>query len=169
MAGVTDGVVVLTSLTTAEEGALTPVAGMTHLDSDTSKFRGYDGAAWGNIDLSLDDTFEATFSGDVAVGAKTVVVRKHGKTVTLEIPVGTTTDPAAATITSGATDIPAAYRPAADLSYLVAVTDNSVVVLGKLTVLATGQLVFGVGAAGAAFTDGANAGFDRLAVTYTLP
>ena len=38
----------------------------------------------------VEDTFTATF--DQSVGAKTVVVRKIGKSVTLEIPTGSTAD-----------------------------------------------------------------------------
>lgn len=123
----------------------------------------------GNKADYIEDTFTATFDGDTAVGAKTVVVRKIGKNVTLEIPSGTTVDPGAQVLASGATDITAAYRPAADLSFIVVVTDNTSVVLGSLTVSAAGQLTFGVGAAGGVFTDAAAAGFDRISVTYTLP
>jgi hypothetical protein len=113
-----------------------------------------------------EDTFTATF--DQAVGAKTVVVRKIGKTVTIEIPAGTTADGGGAAIQSGATDVPAAYRPAADQSRCAVVTDNAAKVFGKLVITAAGRLSFTASAAGAAFTDDAAAGFDRLAITYTL-
>lgn len=112
-------------------------------------------------------TFSATF--DQSVGAKTVVVRKVGKQVTLEIPSGSTADGGGAAIASGATNVPAAYRPSANISFPVVVTDNSALVFGKLVVSSGGQLSFSVGAAGGNFTDNFPAGFERISVTYTLP
>ncbi len=96
------------------------------------------------------------------------MVRKNKKVVTLEIPTGSTADGGAGSIASGATDITAAYRPAADLSFPVIVTDNNAKVLGRLVVSAAGALTFTVGAAGGNFTDNVTAGFDRIAVTYSL-
>lgn len=115
----------------------------------------------------VEDSFVATF--DQAVGAKTVVVRKNGKAVTLEIPSGTTADGGGAAIASGATDVPAAYRPAATISFPVVVSDNGVLVFGKLQITAAGLLSFTASAAGANFTDDAAAGFDRAAINYSVP
>ena len=113
-------------------------------------------------------SFTATFDGGTPVGALSVVGRKIGKLVTLEIPTGTTADPNAQVLASGATDIPAALRPAADLEFPAFVTDNNVKVAGKLKVTSAGQLIFSVGAADGSFTDAATAGWPRIAVTYTL-
>lgn len=121
----------------------------------------------GNKAEYTESSFIATF--DQTVGAKTVVVRKLGKQVTLEIPTGSTADGGGAPIASGATDISAAFRPAANLSFPVVVSDNAVLVFGKLVVSSAGQLSFTASAAGANFTDDAVAGFDRVAVSYTLP
>lgn len=112
------------------------------------------------------DTFEATF--DNAVGAKTVEVRKHGLLVTLEIPTGTTADGGGGAIQSGATDVPAAYRPAANISFPAIVTSNAAKVSGKLVITSTGRIQFYASAADGNFTDNAVAGFDRIAVTYSL-
>jgi hypothetical protein len=40
----------LARLTSAQEGALTPLAGMLIFNTDTNKFRGYAGGAW--VDLN---------------------------------------------------------------------------------------------------------------------
>ena len=113
-------------------------------------------------------SFTATFNGGTPVGALSVVARKIGKLVTLEIPTGTTADPDAQVLSSGATDIPSALRPAADLEFPAFVTDNNVKVAGKLKVTSAGQLIFSVGAADGSFTNAATAGWPRIAVTYTL-
>ncbi len=120
----------------------------------------------GNKPSYVESTFEATF--DQSVGAKTVVARKIGKLVTLEIPTGSTADGGGAAIASGATDVPAGYRPAADLSVPVVVTENAAKVFGRLVITAAGQLVFTSSAAGAVFTDDAVAGFDRCSVTFSV-
>lgn len=112
------------------------------------------------------DSFSATF--DNAVGALTVVVRKHGLLVTLEVPTGSTADGGGVAIASGATEVPAAYRPAADISFLVAVTNNNALVAGKVIITAAGKISFYSSAASAAFTDNAVAGWPRCAVTYSL-
>lgn len=113
-----------------------------------------------------EDTFSATF--DQAVGAKTVVVRKHGKLVTLNIPTGSTADGGGAAIQSGATELPAAYRPAANLSFVVAITSNNVKAAGKLIVSAAGRLSFYATVAEGTFTDNAVAGFDGCSVTFPV-
>lgn len=111
-------------------------------------------------------TFVATFTQ--SVGAKTVVVRKNNKVVTLEIPVGTTANGGAGQIASGATDLPAAYRPAADLTFPCVVKSNNVKTMGKLVVAASGIMTFSSDATGANFTTAQPAGFDRLSVSYTV-
>ena len=112
-------------------------------------------------------TFSATFTQ--AVGAKTVLVKKVGKLVMLEIPVGTTADGGGGSIASGAGAVPAAYRPAADLSWAVVVSDNGAKVFGKLVLSSAGTLTFTASAAGGNFTDDAAAGFDRVAISYSVP
>lgn len=123
-------------------------------------------AASADVATYAEATFVATF--DQAVGAKTVVVRKIGKTVHLEIPTGTTADGGGAAIASGATDVTAAYRPAADLSFSVIVTNNAAKVTGKMVITSAGRINFYKDAASGVFTDDAAAGFDRIAVSYTL-
>jgi hypothetical protein len=44
--GITDGAIVLPSLDTTQQNALTPVAGMIIFNSNTSQFVGYDGTSW---------------------------------------------------------------------------------------------------------------------------
>lgn len=132
-------------------------------DGDLLQYNATDGL-WETSPAS--DTFVATM--DNAAAPVTVVVRRHGKLVTLEIPAISTTDGGGGAISSGATDIPAAYRPAADVSFAVVVTSNAAKVFGRLVVKASGQLAFTASAAGGAFTDNAAAGADRLAVTYSL-
>lgn len=121
---------------------------------------------WSEVRAAAEDSFVATF--DNAVGAKTVVVRKMGNLVTLEIPSGSTADGGGAVISSGGTDLPAAYRPDADLSFVVIVTDNAAPAFGQLKITSAGALVFSVAADETVFTDDAAAGFNRVAVTYTL-
>lgn len=117
---------------------------------------------------TADDSFAATF--DQAVGEKTILVRKRGNLVTLDIPAGSTADGGNAVIASGATDVPEDFRPADDVSFPAIVTDNQSKTVGKVTIKATGQIVFCAGAADDdAFTDDKDAGFDHIAVTYALP
>ena len=118
-------------------------------------------------ELAINTSFTATF--DQAVGAKTVLVNVFNKRCTLEIPTGTTADGGGAAIASGATDIPAAYRPRASISFPVIVTSNNALVAGKLVVASTGVMTFSSSAAGGTFTDNAVAGFDRCSVSYILP
>jgi hypothetical protein len=118
------------------------------------------------LDPFVNTSFTATF--DQSVGAKTVLVHVQNKRCTLEIPTGTTSDGGGAAIASGATDIPAAYRPRANISFPVIVTSNNALVAGKLIVLSTGQLSFTASAASGTFTDNAVAGFDRCSVSYIL-
>lgn len=113
----------------------------------------------------VEATFSATF--DHSVGAKTVVVRKIGKLVTLEIPLAAIADGLGTVVASGATDITAAYRPAADLTFPAIVTDNAVLAVGSLKVSAAGALTFSK-ATGAGLTNAAAAGFNRIAVTYSV-
>lgn len=117
----------------------------------------------GNKPSYIEDTFTATF--DHSVGAKTVVVRKIGKTTTLEIPSAAITDGAGTVCASGATDIPAAYRPATTSTHPVVVIDNGVTrVIGQAVVSAAGAITFSV--LGAGFTNAQNAGWDRCVVSF---
>ncbi len=117
-------------------------------------------------DPGVTTSFTATF--DQAVGAKTVLVNIFNRRCTLEIPTGTTADGGGVAIASAATDIPAAYRPRADITFPAIVTSNNALVAGKLIVTTAGQLSFTASAAGAGFTDNAVAGFDRICVSYIL-
>jgi hypothetical protein len=113
----------------------------------------------------LESSFSATF--DHSVGVKTVVVRKFGKKVTLEIPLGAITDGVGTVCASGATDVPAAYRPAADITFPALVIDNgSTRKAGQVKITAAGKIEFSV--LGAGFTNAAAAGWDRTAVTFSL-
>lgn len=114
----------------------------------------------------VSSSFPATF--DQSVGAKTILVHLSNKLVTLEIPSGTTSDGGGAAISSGATDIPAQYRPQSDVSFSVVVTNATVLVAGKLVIKSSGQLVFSAGIAGTLFTDNLGAGFDRRSVSYII-
>jgi len=150
---------VLTGYSAGTQGSVTALAATDSILQGIQKLDG-------NKPSYTETTFAATFGE--GVGEKTVVVRKLGKQVTLEIPTGSTADGGGVVLASGATDITAGLRPAADLSFPCVVTDNGVVVAGTLTVTAAGQLSFGVGAASAAFTDDAAAGFKRISVTYSV-
>ncbi len=108
-------------------------------------------------------TPSATF--DNAVGAKTLTVRKSNQVVSVSIPTGSTADGGGVVIASDAA-LAATFRPAADQVFPCIVTDNSVLVLGKVTIKTTGVIEFAVGAAGAGFTDDAAAGWPALTVSY---
>lgn len=112
-----------------------------------------------------ESSFNANF--DHSIGLIACVVRKVAKQITVEITTASTADGDATVIASGVA-LDAAYRPVADLSFPVVVTDNGVKVFGKLVVASAGTLTFSASAAGAGFTDAAVAGWDRVAVTYTL-
>lgn len=108
-------------------------------------------------------TFPATFSG--GVGEIAVPYSKVGHTISIEINLSTA-DPGAATISSGANDIPANLRPAQEQSFAVIVTDNGAETYGRMTVTTGGQITIGVGASGGVFTDDEAAGV-LTTVTYT--
>lgn len=110
-------------------------------------------------------TLSVTF--DQGVGAKTILVKKIGKFVSLEIPSGSTADGGGVAISG--TAIAAAYRPAATISWPAIVTNNAALVQGKVTLSSAGVLIFTSSAAGASFTDNAAAGFDRLSLSYQVP
>lgn len=144
---------------------LTPGAGtVSATDTILQAFNKLTGNV-GTATAYTEATFVATFTQ--GVGAKTVVVRKWGKMVTVEIPTGSTADGGGGSIASGAGDMTAAYRPAADLSFPVVVSDNAAKVFGRLVISSAGTLTFTASAAGGNFTDDAAAGFDRCAVSYT--
>ncbi len=105
----------------------------------------------------------ATFNA--AVGAKTLVVRKLNQVVSVYIPAGTTADGGGIVIASDAA-LAATFRPTADQTLPCIVTDNAVVVLGTVVVKTTGVIEFGVGAAHAAFTDDAAAGWPAQTITF---
>jgi hypothetical protein len=115
----------------------------------------------GNKPNYVEATFSATFSN--SIGALTVVVRKMGKMVMLEIPVGSATL-AAATIASGATDVPAAYRPAVATTIPIVITNNGVRAMGQAVISAAGQITISV--LGANFSIGTG-GFDRCSLSYS--
>lgn len=118
----------------------------------------------GNKPSYTEDSFVATF--DHSVGAKTVVVRKIGKHTTLEIPLATVADGAGTAVASGATDIPAAYRPATTLTFAVLVVDNGTTrKAGQVVIASTGVITFSV--LGTGFTNAAAAGWDRCAVSFS--
>ncbi len=118
--------------------------------------------------LAVEDSFTATFDGTSPVGAKTVIVRKTGKQVTLEIPAGNSTNPGANPLSSGATDIPAVYRPAADLMLSAVVDNDGSRLASRMEITAAGKITFfGVMSSGDYF--GSTGGWDRISVTYTLP
>lgn len=118
----------------------------------------------GNKPSYIEDSFVATF--DHAVGAKTVVVRKIGKKTLLEIPSAAIADGLGTVAASGATDIPAAYRPATTLTCAVVVIDNGTTrKIGQAVIASTGSITFSV--LGAGFTNAAAAGWDRCAVSFS--
>ena len=119
------------------------------------------------LDGNKPDYTEATFSAtfDHSVGAKTVVVRKIGKQTTLEIPSAAVTDGAGTVVASGATDIPAAYRPATTLTAAVLVIDNGTTrKIGQAVIASTGSITFSV--LGTGFTNAQAAGWDRCSVSF---
>ena len=148
------------SLQVQKAGALTEVV---LIDSSASNI-----ALASGWSIGTETTFSATF--DNSVGALNVVVRKIGKLVTLEVPAGTTADGGGVTnIASGATDVPAAYRPAADITFPAVIVDNSVKIMGKLIITSAGRMHFYADVVGTGvFDDNLTAGWDRTAVTYTL-
>ena len=104
-------------------------------------------------------------SFDHSVGAKTVTVRKVGKQTFLEIPSAAIADGLGTVAASGATDIPAAYRPATTLTASVLVIDNGTTrKAGQVVISSTGQLTFSV--LGTGFTNAAAAGWDRCSVSF---
>lgn len=118
------------------------------------------------VALYGQDAFTATFNN--AVGALTVLVHVVGKLVVLEIPAGSTSDGGGAAIQSGATDVPSEYRPQADISFPVVVTENGAKATGKLVVTSAGRMNFYKDAASGNFTDNAAAGWDRCRVSFLL-
>jgi hypothetical protein len=111
-----------------------------------------------------EDSFSATF--DHSVGALTVVVRKIGKHTTLEIPAAAIANGAGSVAASGATDIPAAYRPATTLTAPALVIDNGTTrKAGQVVISSAGQITFSV--LGAGFTNAQAAGWDRICVTFS--
>lgn len=116
----------------------------------------------GNKPNYVEATFSATMSG--GIGAKTVVVRKLGKMISLEIPAGSASA-INATIASGATDVPVAYRPAVDTTVAIVVTNNGTRVIGQAVISAAGQITISV--LGAAFNATGTSGYDRCALIYS--
>lgn len=80
------------------------------------------------------------------------------------------TPPANATLTITGI-IPAAYRPAVAQNIPIIVEDNGAVVYGSAQIATNGNVVIGVGAAGAAFSAAGGEGglVDPVSISYVLP
>jgi hypothetical protein len=147
---------VLTAYAANAQGTVVPVAAADSILLGLEKLDG-------NKPDYTEATFSATF--DHSVGAKTVVVRKIGKHTALEIPAGALADGLGTVVASGATDIPAAYRPATTLTASVVVIDNGATrKAGQVVISSAGQITFSV--LGTGFTNAQAAGWDRCCVTF---
>lgn len=153
-----DGVVPIDALLTGYvAGSGGAVSALSASDSILGGLQKLDG----NKPNYVEATFSATFTN--SIGALTVVVRKIGKEVVLEIPVGSATL-AGAVIASGATDVPAAYRPAVTITIPVVITNNGVRAMGQAVISSAGQITISV--LGANFSAGTG-GFDRCSLVYS--
>lgn len=102
---------------------------------------------------------------DQTVGAKTLRLQKHNRQVMVYLPSGSTADGGGAAIT-GATALPAAYRPSVDLVFPVVVTENAAKTFGVVKISSAGVITFHSSAAQAVFTDNVAAGWDAASVGY---
>lgn len=103
---------------------------------------------------------------DHSVGAKTVVAKAQGKVVTVHFPAAAITD-GAGTVCAGSA-LAAGLRPTSAVTFPVMVIDNGTTrKIGQLVIGSDGVPTFSV--LGAGFTNAAAAGWDAVAVTYTIP
>ncbi len=103
---------------------------------------------------------------DHSVGAKTVVVKAQGKVVTAHFPSAAISD-GVGTVCAG-TALAAGLRPTAAVTFPVLVIDNGTTrKIGQLVIGSDGVPTFSV--LGTGFTNAQAAGWDAVAVTYTIP
>jgi hypothetical protein len=120
--------------------------------------------------------FEALFSQNLAVsiafdhsiGATTCKAFKNKNVASLFIPTLTTADGLGTGILAAAGQIPAAFRPIADVRFPCVVTDNAAKVFGSVIIGANGSISFYKDAATTGFTNAAAAGVDGTCFTYNL-
>jgi hypothetical protein len=112
------------------------------------------------LDYFLTGSFTATFTQSGGFSqAVAVTYQRIGNLVILNIPTFNASATASATLDSGATDVPAAARPAIQYRAPAQVAVNTVDVMGVINVTTTGQISIGANLGGGNFTSGQNARF----------
>ncbi len=127
----------------------------------------------GNVELKKDAADFASAVGlsitlDQGVGAVAFKAHKTNNIATLCNAAITTADGGDAALLAAAAQVPAAYRPLANVKFPVIVTDAGAKTFGSLLVGADGSLTIYSSLATDAFTDDAAAGMDATCVTYNV-
>jgi len=150
-----------------------PSGNRMYLDTTCGLYLPTTGGTASSLDFhSYNSTFSVTWTGIYGVDiTRNIVISRIGKTITLTFNgvSGASANNTFLTNTAG-TYLPSYFRPAYDVVYYVQVIDNSVLVLGTLTVFgATGQILLYVGASGStAFQALGNGGFSATSVSYNI-
>lgn len=89
-----------------------------------------------------------------------------GKIVTMQSAGLSVTSTSAAKFVAAAGQIPSKFRPSSNLAYIDDVGDNSLAVIGLISIGSDGSMTVGVGAANANFTNTGNASILSFSLTY---